>query len=81
MISELLDLVVPHRFGDDGAGAGAGGARGRARDNAGNFELLFDESVEIEAEKARREAEARRQNKWKPDYARSTRAPHGPRAT
>ena len=81
MISELLDLVVEHRRGGDGAGAGAGGARGPARDHAGNFELLFDESVEIEAEKARREAEARRQNKWKPDYARSTRAPHGPRAT
>ena len=80
MISELLDLVVPHRFGDDGAGAGAGGARGPARDNAGNFELLFDESVEIEAEKARREAE-RADKQVEADYARSTRAPHGPRAT
>ena len=44
-----------------GGGDGGGGVRGgEATGDIGNFELLYDEAVELEAEKMKRDAEVRR---------------------
>lgn len=63
LISEILDLVAPDDFLENGRGPrpNMGGDK-----FLGNFELLYDETGELDAEKARREAEQRRQNKLKP---------------
>tara|TARA_B100000795_G_scaffold205170_1_gene158695 strand:+ start:796 stop:1377 length:582 start_codon:yes stop_codon:yes gene_type:complete len=48
--------------GGDGSGGGGGdGARGgEATGDIGHFELLYDEAVELEAEKTKRDAEVRK---------------------
>ena len=58
---------APRRHGGYAAGgsrparpSASAGSEAAGGGDIGNFELLYDESVELEAEKARREAEARR---------------------
>ncbi|KAL1495715.1 hypothetical protein AB1Y20_016578 [Prymnesium parvum] len=62
LIDEMLDLAVAQHFGDASASARPATARRRApADAAGgapHFELLYDEAVELEAERARRDETA-----------------------
>jgi tubulin polyglutamylase TTLL1 len=59
--------AVAQSHADDGAAA-----RGVEPDesNVSNFELLYNEGVELEAERARREGEARRAGSWRAGAAR-----------
>lgn len=69
LISDVLDIVAPADFLEAGRGPrppdadeGAGGhaAGGGEERGPNNFELLYDEGVELEAKRVRRDGEARR---------------------
>jgi tubulin polyglutamylase TTLL1 len=64
LIAEVMDLVFPPNFLEAGRGAGIGSRRpaaaGEEPVHQGHFELLYDESAEIEAERLRKELEAAR---------------------
>ncbi|KAL3894284.1 MAG: hypothetical protein SGPRY_013850 [Prymnesium sp.] len=60
LIDEVLELAVAQHFSDSGAPSRPATAQARRKPcaeaaGAHNFELLYDEAVELEAEKARRD--------------------------
>lgn len=86
LISEVMALVFPPNFLEAGRGAGIGSRRpafaGEEPTHQGDFELLYDESAEIEAERVRKELEAARGGRKSNINSRTgpSRATHSPSA-
>lgn len=86
LISEVMALVFPPNFLEAGRGAGMGSRRpafaGEESTHQGDFELLYDESAEIEAERVRKELEAARGGRKSNINSRTgpSRATHSPSA-
>eukprot|EP00967_Tisochrysis_lutea_P061858 scaffold79332_cov30-Tisochrysis_lutea.AAC.3 len=85
LIAEVMNLVFPPNFLEAGRGVGMAARRQAAAGDEpihqGHFELLYDESVEVEAERMRKEQEATRGGRKSiSSKAVLARTAHGPSA-